>query len=85
MILIFVDMEKDIAFVDVVCEDVNDVPCRGMSLVPDSALYSDEDEVMAAMAAMAVSVKSDPGYSECLSLEESQRVLDRIAKYRRFL
>lgn len=82
MILIFVDMEKDIAFVDVVCEDVNDVPCRGMSLVPDSALYSDEDEVM---AAMAVSVKSDPGYSECLSLEESQRVLDRIAKYRRFL
>lgn len=82
MILIFVDMEKDIAFVDVVCGDVDDVPCRGMSLVPDSALYSDEDEVM---AAMAVSVKSDPGYSECLSLEESQRVLDRIAKYRRFL
>lgn len=78
MILIFVDMEKDIAFVDVVCEDVNDVPCRGMSLVPDSALYSDEDEVM---AAMAVSVKSDPGYSECLSLEESQRVTDRILRF----
>ena len=82
MLLILVIMKKDIAFVDVVCEDVNDVPCRGMSLVPDSALYSDEDEVM---AAMAVSVKSDPGYSECLSLEESQRVLDRIGKYRRFL
>lgn len=71
-------MEKDIAFVDVVCEDVDDVPCRGMSLVPDSALYSDEDEVM---AAMAVSVKSDPGYSECLSLEESQRVTDRILRF----
>lgn len=78
MILIFVDMEKDIAFVDVVCGDVDDVPCRGMSLVPDSALYSDEDEVM---AAMAVSVKSDPGYSECLSLEESQRVTDRILRF----
>lgn len=78
MILIFVDMEKDIAFVDVVCGDVDDVPCRGMSLVPDSALYSDEDEVM---AAMAVSVKSAPGYSECLSLEESQRVTDRILRF----
>lgn len=75
-------MKKDVAFVDVVCEDVDAISYRGMNLVPDSALYSDEDEVM---AAMAVSVKSDPGYSECLSLEESQRVLDRIAKYRRFL
>lgn len=71
-------MKKDVAFVDVVCGDVDDVPCRGMSLVPDSALYSDEDEVM---AAMAVSVKSDPGYSECLSLEESQRVTDRILRF----
>lgn len=71
-------MKKDVAFVDVVCEDVDDVPCRGMSLVPDSALYSDEDEVM---AAMAISVKSDPGYSECLSLEESQRVTDRILRF----
>lgn len=78
MLLILVIMKKDIAFVDVVCEDEADASCQGMSLVPDSALYSDEDEVM---AAMAVSVKSDPGYSECLSLEESQRVTDRILRF----
>lgn len=78
MLLILVVMKKDIAFIDVVCEDVDDVPCRGMFLVPDSALESNEDEVM---AAMAVSVKSDPGYSECLSLEESQRVTDRILRF----
>lgn len=71
-------MKKDVAFVDVVCEDVAAASCQGMFLVPDSALYSDEDEVM---AAMAVSVKSDPGYSECLSLEESQRVTDRILRF----
>lgn len=45
MLLVLVIMKKDIAFVDVVCEDEADASCQGMSLVPDSALEPNEEEV----------------------------------------
>ncbi len=81
MLLILVIMKKDIAFVDVVCEDVDAISYRGMSLVPDSALEPNEEEVM---DALSKHVKSDPGYFRGASQESADALTDWLLHYAGF-
>lgn len=81
MLLILVIVKKDIAFVDVVCEDVAAASCQGMSLVPDSALEPNEGEVM---DALSKHVKSDPGYFRGASQESADALTDWLLHYAGF-
>lgn len=81
MLLILVIMKKDIAFVDVVCEDVAAASCQGMFLVPDSALEPNEEEVM---DALSKHVKSDPGYFRGASQESADALTDWLLHYAGF-
>jgi hypothetical protein len=81
MLLILVIMKKDIAFVDVVCEDEADASCQGISLVPDSALEPNEEEVM---DALSKHVKSDPGYFRGASQESADALTDWLLHYAGF-
>ena len=71
-------MKKDVAFVDVVCEDVDAISYRGMNLVPDSALEPNEEDVM---DALSKHVKSDPGYFRGASQESADALTDWLLHY----
>lgn len=81
MLLILVIMKKDVAFVDVVCEDVDAISYMGMNLVPDSALEPNEEDVM---DALSKHVKSDPGYFRGASQESADALTDWLLHYAGF-
>lgn len=81
MISILVAMKKAVSFVDSICEDVDAISYRGMNLVPDSALESNEDEVM---DALSKHVKSDPGYFRGASQESADALTDWLLHYAGF-
>lgn len=81
MLLILVVMEKVVSFVDSVCGDMDDISYHGMNLVPDSALESDEEEVM---AVLSKHVKSDPGYFRGASQESADALTDWLLHYAGF-